>query len=219
MVEMKTYKSRQEWLAARGKTIGGSDAASVLGISKWRTNVKLWRILLGFDEPEDISNKPYVVYGVSAEPKLRELFRLHHPDWGIGYTENNMFVNDKYPFAHASLDGWVETPDGRHGVLEIKTTEITSKSRNEEWQGRIPDAYYAQVLHCMLVCEFDFAVVCAELKVHKADGTDEWRIVERFIDRKDVESDIKELERLERAFSWHLEDRTEPGLILPSLSI
>lgn len=213
-VKMQTFKSRQEWLAARGNTIGGSDCAAIMGLSKWRTNLQLWRIMMGYAEPEDISNKPFVAYGNSAEPIIRDMFKLHHPDWAVGYEPNNMFTNKRFPFAHASLDGWVETEDGKYGVLEIKTTEICSKSNSDEWMGRVPDCYFCQVLHYLMVTEFDFAVLCAELKVHRASGEDEWLIVERRIDRKDVLDDIAELERKERSFMWHLEDRTEPGLIL-----
>lgn len=49
--------NRKEWLKARQKGIGGSDAASVLGISPWKTNVQLWEEKTGITEPEDISGK------------------------------------------------------------------------------------------------------------------------------------------------------------------
>ena len=42
-------------------------------------------------------------------------------------------------------------------------------------------------------------------------------VVERRIDRKDVQADIEELERKERAFMWHVEDKTEPARILPAI--
>lgn len=213
MVSMKTFKDKSEWLQHRQK-IGGSDAGVILGLSKWRDNLTLWREKCGFSDPEDISDKPFVKYGVEAEPYIREIFRLHHPEWAIGYEENNMWTNDKYPFAHASLDGWIETQDGKYGILEIKTTEISSKANAAEWDGRIPDTYYCQLLHYLMVTGFDFAVLCGELKVHRADGSEEWRIVERRIDRAEVQADIDELEQKERAFWWHVEDKTEPGRLL-----
>ena len=214
-LQMQTFKTRNEWLAARGNTIGGSDAGSVLGLNKWRNNLSLWRIMVGYDEPEDISDRPFVKYGIDNEPNLRNMFKLHHPEWAVGYEENNLWTNTKYPFAHASLDGWIETEDGKYGILEIKTTEVNSKAQNDEWVGRVPDSYYAQALHYLLVTGFDFVIFCAELKVHKADGSNEWRVIERQIDRKDVLADIKELEQQERAFWWHVQDKTEPAMKLP----
>lgn len=133
-VEMKVFSSRKEWLTARDR-IGGSDAAAILGFNPYTDNQKLWEIKTGKLVPEDISEKPYVKYGTLAEAPLRELFALDFPEYKIGYEENNMFVNSKYPFAHASLDGWVKNPDGRVGVLEIKTTEILKSMQKEN--GRI----------------------------------------------------------------------------------
>ena len=217
MVEMKTFKNKAEWLKHRDR-IGGSDAGAIMGLCKWRDNLTVWREKCGFAEPEDISDRPFVKYGIDAEQHIRELFKLHHPEWAVGYQPDNMFTNDKYPFAHASLDGWIETEDGKHGVFEVKTTEINSKAKAEEWaENRIPDTYYCQLLHYLMVTEFDFAILCAEIKVHKADGSNEWRIIERRVDRDDVKDDLAELERKERAFFWHVEDKTEPPRLLPTI--
>ena len=215
-VTMKCFKSKAQWLKHRDK-IGGSDAGAIMGLCKWRDNHTLWREKVGLEKPEDISDRPFVQYGIDAEPHIREMFRLHHPEWIVGYAENNMWTNDKYPFAHASLDGWIKDENGRLGVFECKTTEITSKAKNEEWVDRVPDTYYCQLLHYLLVTEYDFAILCAELKVHRADGSDEWRIIERRIERSDVENDIRELEKKEREFYQHVLDKTEPARILPSL--
>ena len=216
MVERFIYKSREEWLDAR-KAIGGSDAGVVMGISHWKDNVTLWREKLGLSNPVDISDKAVVQYGIRMEPRIRDIFKAHHPDWGVAYSENNLWVNDRIPFAHASLDGWIETDDGKWGVLEIKTAEIQKKAQAEAWDGRIPDAYYCQVLHYLLVTEFDFAIVCAELQTRRYDGTIEWRVVERRIDRTEVQRDLDELERRERDFWKHIVDGTEPARILPSI--
>lgn len=218
-IEMKTFSTRDKWLAARGYTIGGSDAGSVLSLNKWRDNVSLYRILVGIDEPEDISNRPFVKYGSDAEAPLRELFALHHPEFEVMYKPNNMFLNSKYPWAHTSLDGWIRDERGRMGVLEIKTTEITSKIKAQEWDAEhIPDTYYAQVCHSMMVCEYDFAIVCAELKTHRSTGETEYRIVERRIERSEAIEDIKHLEREERRFWGYVIHKQEPPRILPELS-
>ena len=218
MIEMRTFQTRDQWLVGRGYTIGGSDAGAICGCCKYRDNLSLWRIFMGYDDPEDISDRPYVKYGVDCEPLIRQMFALHHPDWNVKYRENNLFLNSKIPYAHASLDGWFETPDGRSGILEIKTTEITSKAKAAEWaDNHIPDNYYCQILHYFMVTERDFAVLVAELKVHRADGSNEWRIIERYIERSEVMQDIKELERKERKFWGCVIHKIEPAKILPSI--
>lgn len=155
MVELKVLPSRDEWLSHR-KRIGGSDASAVVGMNPYRTNVELWQIKTGQMEPEDISEKPYVVYGNKAEEHIRELFKLDFPQYKVSYEENNMFLNDKVPFAHASLDGWLQDQDDRKGILEIKTTNILQSMQKEKWNNRIPDNYYIQCLHYLMVTEFEF---------------------------------------------------------------
>ena len=130
LVKMIVLKDRDEWLANRSR-IGGSDASAIVGMNPYRTNIELWKIKTGQLVPEDISDKPYVKYGTQAEEHLRELFRLDFPEYQVEYTENNMFLNDRFPFAHASLDGWLTDQDGRQGILEIKTTNILQSMQKE----------------------------------------------------------------------------------------
>ena len=63
-------KDRAEWLEARKDGLGASDAAALLGLSPWKTNVQLWEEKCGLVIPEDIGDKPYVRYGNDAEPLL-----------------------------------------------------------------------------------------------------------------------------------------------------
>ena len=169
------------------KTIGGSDAPAIMGHCKNRNIITLWREKCGFSEPERIERKPIVIYGRAMEQPLREAFRHHHPELALGFEEN-MWVNDRIPFAHASLNGWLEDSKGNHGFLITKTTEITSKADAEEWT-KMPGTYYWQMIHCLMVTEFEFGVLFAELKIKRADGSTEWRQVERRIDRMNVLQD------------------------------
>ena len=73
-------KDRAEWLEARKDGLGASDAAAVLGISPWKTNVQLWEEKTGLVVPEDIGGNPAVKYGNDAEPLLRQFFALDHPE-------------------------------------------------------------------------------------------------------------------------------------------
>ena len=124
MVTLTRFDTTEEWLKAR-KAIGGSDAAALVGLNPYKTNIDLWREKTGRQKAPDISKEPFVKFGHDAEPHLRDLFALDFPQYEVSYVENNMFLNDKYPFAHASLDGWlVDKETGRKGILEIKTTNI-----------------------------------------------------------------------------------------------
>ncbi|SCH39768.1 putative phage-type endonuclease [uncultured Clostridium sp.] len=216
-LNMLILGDREEWLEARAGRIGGSDASAILGMNPYRTNIELWQIKTGRLIPEDISDKPYVKYGTEAEQHLRKLFELDFPEYEMRYVENNMFINDDYPFAHASLDGWLTEKDtGRTGVWECKTTNILQSMQKEKWNHRIPDNYYIQLLHYLLVTGWDFAVLKAQLK-YEFDGEVYLQTKHYRIERSEVEEDIKQLEAAERTFWKQVQERKRPALILPEI--
>lgn len=208
--------SREEWLQARKNHIGGSDASACVGLNPYKTNTELWEEKSGLRQPEDISGKDYVIYGTRAEEYLRALFSLDFPQYQVFYDENNMFLNSSYPWMHASLDGELVDEDGRHGILEIKTTNILQSMQKEKWRDRIPDNYFCQVLHYLAVTGYEFAVLKAQLK---SEWGGELRIATKhyFIERKDVEEDIKYLVEAEKRFWNCVESGRRPDLILPAI--
>lgn len=213
MVNRIIFDSPEEWLSHRDR-IGGSDASAVVGLNPYKSNQDLWREKTGRKQPDDISDKPYVVYGHQAEPYIRALFALDYPEYSVEYYENNMITNDLYPWAHASLDGELTDREGRRGVLEIKTTNILQSMQKEKWNDQIPDNYYIQVLHYLMVTEYDFAVLVAQLKT---DFQGDMRKQTRhyFIEREDVMEDILYLSKEEERFWQMVKADREPGLILP----
>ena len=215
-VEMIILKNREEWLQARAGRIGGSDASAILGMNPYRTNVELWQIKTGQLIPEDISDKPYVKYGTEAEAHLRELFKLDFPEYQVFYEENNMWLNDKYPWGHYSADGWLKDQDGRLGIWECKTTNILQSMQKEKWKGKIPDNYYIQLLHGFLIMEAEFAVLKAQLK-SEFNGEIYLQTKHYKIERAEVEADIQFLESSEKKFWKQMQEKKKPALILPTI--
>lgn len=212
-VEIKIFTTRDEWLKGRDR-IGGSEAAAIIGLNPYTDNQKLWEIKTGRVVPEDISEKSYVKYGTLAEAPLRDLFQLDFPDYQVGYEENNTFINSKFPFAHASLDGWLKDADGRMGVLEIKTTEILKSMQKEKWNNRVPDNYYIQLIHNLMVTEFDFAILKAQLRY--SYNNDIFLHTRHYmIEREAVIEDIRLLATKEREFWRYIKDDKRPPLVLP----
>lgn len=216
MVEKKVFASREEWLQARNNRIGGSDAAAIIGLNPYMSNVDLWEIKTGRKQQEDISGKSYVEYGTEAEKYLRELFKMDYPEYTVFYKENNMFLNDAYPWAHASLDGWLGSENGFRGIWECKTTNILNSQQKEKWDNRIPDNYYCQILHYFLVTEFKFAVLKAQLKYDY--GEDVMCVTKHYrIDRAEAEQDIRYLAEKEQEFWKCVKEDRKPTLILPRI--
>ena len=117
--------TREQWLEERKNGIGGSDAAAILGLNPYKTNVELWEEKTKRREPVDISEKDYVKYGTNAEEHLRELFKLDFPEYEVSHQENTIIKHPTYPFLFASLDGQlVDKETGELGILEIKTTKL-----------------------------------------------------------------------------------------------
>lgn len=216
MVTMTTFKDRNEWLEGRKGRIGGSDAACIVGMNPYKTNIELWEEKTGRAIPEDISYKPYVQYGHEAEEHLRALFALDFPEYKVHYVPDNMFLNDRYPFAHASLDGWLEDADGRKGILEIKTTNILLSMQKEKWNNRIPSQYYVQCLHYLIVTEFDFVVLRASMRFQFGDDVT-FTIKQYKIERSEVLEDLAFLEKAERRFYECIKNDKKPNLILPEI--
>lgn len=209
--------SRAEWLEHRKNYIGGSDAACIVGLNPYKSNVELWEEKTGKKQTDDISYKPYVKYGTDAEKYLRELFALDYPQYSVSYVDNNSVLNDKYPFAAASLDGFLtELETGRHGILEIKTTNILQSMQKEKWKNRIPDNYYIQILHYLMVTEFDFAILKAQLK-YDYDGDIMLTTKHYKIERDEVQDDIEYLQKAEKDFYSAIKEKRRPSLVLPAI--
>ena len=212
-VHMKVLKNREEWLKNRERTVGGSEAAALVGKNPYMSNIDLWRIKTGQQAKENIDDKEYVIYGRNAEEHLRALFALDYPQYEVDYIDNNSFWNDKYPWASASLDGWLTDQDGRKGILEIKTTNILQSMQKEKWDHRIPDNYYCQCLWYMGVTEFDFAILKAQLKYDYAG--DVFLTTKHYhMDRAEVQEDIDYLMQRGESFAEYVRARKEPPLVI-----
>ena len=109
--------SHEQWLEARRKSIGGSDAASILGLNQYNSAYALWCEKTGKITPEDISDKEAVRLGNDLEQYAAE--RFMDATGKKVRRENNIIYNDDYPFAHANPDRMVI---GEKAGLECKTT-------------------------------------------------------------------------------------------------
>lgn len=214
MIKVVTFSTREEWLKNRQSYIGGSDVSCILGLNPYKTNIDLWREKTGRTVPKDISDKPEVKYGTDAEKHLRELFKLDFPDLKVSYIEGNCWLNDKYPFAAASLDGWLEDQNNRFGIFECKTTLINSQASKAKWENRIPDNYYCQVLYYMGVCEGEFTKLKAQLKYIKANE-DPLLITKHYhIERSEVETEIDYVMEKTADFYEYIKSDKEPPLAI-----
>lgn len=218
MSRIEKPNNRAEWLKCRQNGIGGSDAGAVLGMNKYKSNLDLWREKTGQAESEDISEKAAVQFGKQAEQHIRELFKLEHSEFDVDYHEYWMYHNDKHDFMYATLDGELtDKLTGQKGILEIKTTTIQNTGQWNEWDNRIPDSYYVQILHQLACTGWDFAILKAYIKYINKEGQQQATVREYRFDRKDVVQDIEYVIDKELQFWERVVNLSEIPLILPKI--
>jgi len=64
--------SYEEWQKTRNRGIGGSDAASILGLNKWKSPIRVYMEKIGEIEPEKVGEAAY--WGTKLEDLLAKEF-------------------------------------------------------------------------------------------------------------------------------------------------
>lgn len=204
-----------EWLNFRRTGIGGSDAAAILGLSPFKTNIEVWEEKVGLREPEDISGKPQVQYGTKAEDLLVKLLALDYPQLKVKIDKKVVY---RRGFMFASLDAEAVVRATKSlGFIEIKTTEIHSATALSKWDGRVPDYYYAQLLHYFIVTGWDFARLKAQIKQEGRNGEIELLTRHYLYLRETLLDDLKYTYLKEKEFWGYVERKQRPPLILPPI--
>lgn len=137
--------SEEEWLEQRRKSIGGSDAGTILGLNEYSSPYSLWAEKTGKVIPEDISDKEAVRLGNDLEDYVAK--RWCEKTGKKLRRDNNFVYNSDYPFAHVQADRLVV---GEDAGFEAKTTsswEILEQCR----EGKYPARWYCQCVHGMMV--------------------------------------------------------------------
>lgn len=171
----------EEWRNLRRNSIGGSDAATVLGLNKFSSTYTLWADKKGLLPEKEESEAMRI--GHDLEQYVAE--RWAEATGKKFRKDNNMYLHDKYDFISANIDRKVV---GENAGLECKTTNAFNKSDFEN--GEIPLYYYCQCMHYMNVMGFD-RMYLAVLVMGKA-------FYHFIIDRN--ESEIEALEKAEIDF-------------------
>lgn len=159
-----------EWLEARRRGIGGSDAAAVVGLSPWRTALEVYLDKIGQGES---SESPEMRRGTLLEPVVRQMYA--DETGRTVHTPTSMFTNPRLPFALANLDGLASGEI----LLECKTSRLRT-GWGEPGTAEIPLVYLCQVQHCLMVAELpraDVAVLFGdfEFAIYPVDADAEFQ--------------------------------------------
>ena len=132
----------EEWLEHRRRTIGGSDAAAIVGLSNWATPLTVYMDKKGLipDKPDSIPMR----IGRELEETVAQLWA--EKEGKKVRRRNAIIYNPDIPFAHANIDRMVV---GEDAILECKTT--SEMNMNQFKNGEYPANYYVQVMHYLMV--------------------------------------------------------------------
>lgn len=137
--------NREEWLEARRRGIGGSDAAAIMGASPWATKLTVYADKLGMlpEKDDTIATR----FGRDVEEVVAKWFS---EDTGKKVRRVNAILqHPDYPWMLANIDRKVQ---GESAGLECKTTSAFNRTDFEG--GSIPPYYYWQCVHYMAVTGF-----------------------------------------------------------------
>ena len=162
-----------EWEKRRKEGIGGSDAASVLGLSPYKSSISVY-----MDKIDEVqvgnSYEDEVSYRMELGNKLKNfvanefMLKTNKKVRNV----NGILRNDKYPFALANIDRAII---GEKAFLECKVTNSYSKKL---WQKEVPIYYQVQCYHYMAVtgathCYIAVLIGNEDLVIHKIERNEE----------------------------------------------
>lgn len=138
--------ARAAWLVERRSGLGGSDAATAVGVDPYRDQLTLWSEKVGLVEPADLSGNEAVEAGTALEVAIAEWYGRRtgrEVTLGVPYQ---LLRSERHPWMFATLDA-TQQLDGERAVVQVKNTSFPA----DAWEEQLPLHYEVQLAHEMLV--------------------------------------------------------------------
>lgn len=141
--------SREDWLDLRKKSIGGSDAAALIGMNPWKSLYELYFEKMGVLEEKETNEA--MRQGSDFEQYVAERY-MEATGKKVQRT-NFMYFDEEYDFMSANIDREIV---GENAAVECKTmNSMYYNSLNVEG-GNIPPQYIMQCQWYMMVRGYDY---------------------------------------------------------------
>ena len=151
---IKAEKTK-EWHELRKTGIGGSEVASIVGLSPWRSAVSLWAEKTGLLPREEIKNDA-VEWGVRLEAVVLDKLEDEHPELKV-FRNVGSWTHSERQWQISNPDAIFEQ-DGKYGIIEVKTAAYEDDWKaGGEWV--CPAYYETQVQWYLQTFGFDRAIV------------------------------------------------------------
>ncbi len=142
MENIAEYSSKDEWIKARMKGIGGSDAGAICGLNPYKSRLALYLEKIGETKP--VQENEMMYWGNVLEDIVAKEFERRS---GLKVEKSDVILKSAtHSFMIANVDRLIV---GIDEGLECKTANAYVK---EQWlNGKVPDSYMAQIQHYMAV--------------------------------------------------------------------
>ena len=183
-----------DWLEKRRLGIGGSDAATVIGLNPYKTAYQLWAEKTGRLEPEDLSGNDRIYFGHKLEDLIADVYSERT---GRKVRRRRQILRSKaHPFMLANIDRDVV---GEARGLECKNVDKDVARFSDAWgpsgTDQVPESYFIQCQHYMAVMGYEVWDLAAlvggnEIRIYTIERNDSiidtliakerdfWRLVE-----------------------------------------
>lgn len=138
--------NREEWLKLRRHGIGGSDAAAIVGLDRYKSAFDVYADKIGLKEEQP--DNEAMRQGRDLEDYVAQ--RFMEATGKKVRRRNAILQHPEYPFMTANIDRWVV---GENAGFEAKTTSVLNRAKFN--QGEFPPNYYVQCMHYMAVTGAD----------------------------------------------------------------
>lgn len=194
--------TEDEWLAWRRKGVGGSDVASALGLSPYRTARELYYDKTGVLPAVEGEDKSITFeIGHLLEDVVAKIF-VKKTGLSV-FPVQKMFQHPLFPFMLADVDRFIHLPNGEIGILECKTAHYDTQYL---WaNGAAPRHYELQVKHYMAVMNINVAYIACLFSNSENDFV--WRKIER-----DLDEEENNILLLQDFWNRYVLNRVEPPL-------
>lgn len=162
--------------------IGSSDAASILGVSPWRTALDVYLDKVEGQQPITPEKAAIFKRGSRLEPYILDMLEDEHQYKLLRFqgedgktVRSRRHIDNAYPFLAAELDA--ETEDGEN--VEAKSSNFYArKAWGEQHTDAVPIYYNAQAQHAMMVrgsktTIFPVLVGVDDFRLYKVERDDE----------------------------------------------
>lgn len=158
-------RDREVWLRARRTGVGASEAAVIVGESRYQSAAMLFAAKTREEPEHDAEPTPeYFAWGLLHEPTILAAYSseryAHRPARAAGLLLRSI----DHPWALATLDAWTDHPEHGDIPLELKTAEVF---KADEWSDGAPREYFWQVQQQMLVTGRPYGSIACLLGVHR----------------------------------------------------